>query len=172
MNEVILAAIFAGVGSIITIIGKVIVDIIRAKKEPDEADEALKNQLNDEKAKNDAAIEAFTDFGKQITASVEQIKTDVANIKEDVMSFKEEVTKKFDEVNAKMDSYRNETREINKSSLRHEITQIYFANYEAKTLDMRTKEDLSSLYEAYSSIGGNSFAHDLFVEMQSWEIKR
>lgn len=34
MNEVIIAAIAAGLGSVITIIGKVIVNIIRAKKEP------------------------------------------------------------------------------------------------------------------------------------------
>lgn len=35
MSEAIIAAIFTGVGAVITIIGKVIIDIIRAKKEPD-----------------------------------------------------------------------------------------------------------------------------------------
>jgi hypothetical protein len=35
INEVIIAAIAAGLGSVITIVGKVIVDIIKAKKEPD-----------------------------------------------------------------------------------------------------------------------------------------
>lgn len=163
MNEIILAAIFAGVGSVITIIGKVIVDIIKAKKEPDEMDMELKHELEQEKAKNDAAIEAFSKFGEDITKSVEQIK-------EEVTDLKEQMSTRFEEIDKKIDDYRNETREINKSSLRHEITQIYFANCDKKALDMRTKEDLASLYDAYASIGGNSFAHDLYEEMQKWDI--
>lgn len=163
MNEVILAAIFAGIGSVITIIGKVIVDIIKAKKEPDEMDMELKQELEMEKHKNDEAIATFTDFGKEVSQAVEQLK-------EEVSSMKEEMTSRIEDIERKMDDYRNETREINKSSLRHEITQIYFANCDKKAIDMRTKEDLASLYDAYASIGGNSFAHDLYEEMQKWEI--
>jgi hypothetical protein len=36
---------------------------------------------------------------------------------------------------------------------------------------MRTKDDLCSLYEAYTSIGGNSFAHELYEEMMGWDVK-
>lgn len=115
MNEVILAAIFAGIGSVITIIGKVIVDIIKAKKEPDEMDMELKQELETEKQKNNEAIAAFTDFGKEISQSVEQLK-------EEVSSMKDEMTSRIEDIERKMDDYRNETREINKSSLRHEIT--------------------------------------------------
>ena len=74
-------------------------------------------------------------------------------------------------MDTKIDSYRNETREINKSELRHLISEIYFENCDTKTLDMNTKNDLCSLYEAYASIGGNSFAHELYSEMMGWEVK-
>lgn len=150
MNEVIIAAIAAGLGSVITIVGKVIVDIIKAKKEPDQSDLELKDELEREKEKNEAAIEAFTNFGKEIKSSVEDLKNDLTQ---------------------KIEDYRKETREINKSAIRHSITEIYFEHCDSKTLDMRTKEDLCSLYNAYSSIGGNSFAHELYEEMMTWKVK-
>lgn len=71
----------------------------------------------------------------------------------------------------RIEAYRNETREINKSEIRHTISSIYFDNCEEKCLDMRTKEDLCSLYAAYESIGGNSFAHELYEEMMTWTVK-
>lgn len=81
------------------------------------------------------------------------------------------MTKNFADMDRKIEAYRDETREINKSELRHSITQIYFENVGEKKLDLRTKDDLCSLYEAYSSIGGNSFAHELYEEMMGWEVK-
>ena len=71
----------------------------------------------------------------------------------------------------RIEDYRKETREINKSAIRHSITEIYFKHCDSKTLDMRTKEDLCSLYNAYSNIRGNSFAHELYEEMMTWQIK-
>lgn len=70
-----------------------------------------------------------------------------------------------------IESYREETREINRSELRHSITEIYFEHCDEKMIDMNTKNDLCSLYEAYSKIGGNSFAHELYEEMMTWQVK-
>lgn len=157
MSEVLIAAIFAGLGGLVGAIGKVIVDVIRAKHEPDQADLELKDELQREKEKNDNAIASFTKFGEEIKASVEEMK--------------EEMTQKFKDMDEKITEYRQETRAINKSELRHSITQIYFENKDVKKLDMRTKEDLCSLFKAYSEIGGNSFAHELYEEMMTWDVK-
>ena len=157
MNELIIAAIAAGLGSVITIVGKVIVDITKAKKEPDQSDLELKDELEREKEKSEAAIEAFTNFGKEIKSSVEDLKNDL--------------TQRIEDVDKRIEDYRKETREINKSAIRHSITEIYFEHCDSKTLDMRTKEDLCSLYNAYSSVGGNSFAHELYEEMMTWQVK-
>lgn len=46
MSEALLAAIFAGIGTLVGVIGKVIVDIIKAKKEPDESDLRLKEEVD------------------------------------------------------------------------------------------------------------------------------
>ena len=157
MTGTLIAAIFGGLGTVIGVVGKVIVDVIHAKKEPDQTDLELKDELQREKEKNDNAIASFTEFGGGIKASVEEMR--------------EEMTQKFQEVNERITEYRQETRAINKSELRHSITQIYFENKDEKKLDMRTKEDLCSLFKAYSEIGGNSFAHELYEEMMTWDVK-
>lgn len=157
MSEVLIAAIFAGLGGLVGAVGKVIVDVIRAKHEPDQADLELKDELQREKEKSDTAIATFTDFGKDIKKCMEDMKT--------------EMNQKFEDMNEKITDYREETRNINKSELRHSITQIYYAHKDEKALDLRTKDDLCSLYEAYSSIGGNSFAHELYEEMMNWDVK-
>lgn len=108
MNEVIIAAIAAGLGAVITAVGKVVVDIIKAKKEPDEADEQLKQEMDEEKRKNDAAIETFTKFAEEIKNSVEELRS--------------ELTEKLEAMDKRIEEYRHETREINKSEVRHSIT--------------------------------------------------
>lgn len=164
MNPALIAAIAAGLGSVIGVIGKVIVDVIKANHEPDQADLELKDELAREKEKNDAAIEAFTDFGKEVKASIEDLKKDI-NQKFD------DVNQKIADQSARIEEYRSETREINKSELRHSITQIYFTHCKDKTLDLNTKNDLCSLFQAYETIGGNSFAHELYEEMMTWQVK-
>jgi len=108
VNEVIIAAIAAGLGAVITAVGKVVVDIIKAKKEPDEADEQLKQEMDEEKRKNDAAIEMFTKFAEDIKNSVEELRS--------------ELTEKLEAMDKRIEEYRHETREINKSEVRHSIT--------------------------------------------------
>lgn len=164
MNEAIIAALGAAAGGVLTILGKIIVDIIRAKKEPDQSDLELKDELAREKEKNDAAIKAFTDFGKEIKNTIEELRTEINQRFEDMDN-------RFKDMDAKIDDYRNETREINKSELRHLITEIYYDNCDTKTLSMNTKNDLCSLYESYQSIGGNSFVHELYDEMMDWDVE-
>lgn len=153
VNEVIIGAIAGALVLVIGKVGEIIVNIIKAKKEPDQTDLEMKDTLQREKEKNDAAIEAFTDFGKEIKEAVEGL------------------SQKIDNMDTRIEDYRYETREINKSALRHSITEIYYKHCDEKMLDMNTKNDLCSLYEAYTSIGGNSFVHELYEEMMAWQIK-
>ncbi len=153
VNEVIIGAIAGALVLVIGKVGEIIVNIIKAKKEPDQTDLEMKDTLQREKEKNDAAIEAFTDFGKEIKEAVEGL------------------SQKIDNMDTRIEDYRHETREINKSALRHSITEIYYKHCDEKMLDMNTKNDLCSLYEAYTSIGGNSFVHELYEEMMAWQIK-
>lgn len=153
VNEVIIGAIAGALVLVIGKVGEIIVNIIKAKKEPDQMDLEMKGTLQREKEKNDAAIEAFTNFEEEIKEAVEGL------------------SQKIDSIDTRIENYRHETREINRSALRHSITEIYYKHCDEKMLDMNTKNDLCSLYEAYNSIGGNSFAHELYEEMMTWQIK-
>lgn len=153
VNEVIIGAIAGALVLVIGKVGEIIVNIIKAKKEPDQTDLEMKDTLQREKEKNDAAIEAFTNFGKEIKEAVDGL------------------SQKIDNMDTRIEDYRHETREINKSALRHSITEIYYKHCDEKMMDMNTKNDLCSLYEAYTSIGGNSFVHELYEEMMEWQIK-
>lgn len=153
MNEVIIGAIAGALVLVIGKVGEIIVNIIKAKKEPDQTDLEMKDTLQREKEKNDAAIGAFTNFGEEIKEAVKGL------------------SQKIDNMDTQIKDYQHETREINKSALRHSITEIYYKHCDEKMLDMNTKNDLCSLYEAYTSIGGNSFAHELYEEMMTWQIK-
>lgn len=77
VNEVVIAAIAAAAGSIITVIGKVIVDIKKVDKEPDQADLELKNELARETEKNNKAIQEFTDVVKELKNSIQELKEEL-----------------------------------------------------------------------------------------------
>ena len=84
------------------------------------------------------------------------------------------VNKKVDEVKTilnemKNDSKRNE--EATKASLRHAITYIYEKYKVKKILPGNTKNDLCSLYEAYILLNGNSYIHEIYEEMMTWDTE-
>ncbi len=61
--------------------------------------------------------------------------------------------------------------EATKAMLRHEITEIYETYGKEKVLPLTTKQDLCSLYEVYCSLHGNSYVHQIYEEMLTWNVK-
>lgn len=60
-----------------------------------------------------------------------------------------------------------------KALLRDAIEQIYYKNYENKTLREYERKSLDSLFLAYyEGLHGNSFVCDIYKEMREWEIIR
>lgn len=55
-------------------------------------------------------------------------------------------------------------------TLRHSITSIYEKYKEKKHLPVNIKEDLCSLYEIYTKLGGNSYVHEIYETMCKWEV--
>lgn len=69
----------------------------------------------------------------------------------------------------KEDGKKNE--EATKASLRHAITYIYEKYKVKKILPGNTKNDLCSLYEAYRLLNGNSYIHEIYEEMMTWDTE-
>ena len=61
--------------------------------------------------------------------------------------------------------------EATRASLRHSITYIYEKYKDEKVLPGNTKNDLCSLYAAYTKLNGNSFIHEIYEEMMKWDTK-
>lgn len=155
MTEVVIAAIAAGLGSVITIVGKVIVDIIRAKKEP---------VPGEEKKKEDKGCPVTTPAMESKCLEITDSIQDLSN------ELNEKIAKVVDLV-TELRSRDEEAREINKIELRHSITGIYYNYCDKKVITHNVKEDICSLYSAYKKLGGNSYVHEIYEEMMSWEVK-
>lgn len=57
-----------------------------------------------------------------------------------------------------------------KCQLRSEMLRIYYHNMDDKKIRQYEFENFVHLYEAYKSLGGNSFIDKIYEEVQSWEI--
>lgn len=141
MNEVIIAAIAAGVGAVLTALGKLIVDVVKAKNEP--------------KIKE---LELGEKFDSQIQGLKTTLEGSFAEIKESV----DDLTNKFDD-------FRIEQKGYNIAMIRHDIVQVYEVYKEKKTIPMPVYQSVLDLYDKYAGLGGNSFVHQLVEEMKLWD---
>lgn len=54
--------------------------------------------------------------------------------------------------------------------LRSEMLRIYYHNRETGEIRQYEYENFVALFEAYKSLGGNSFIAKIYREVQSWKI--
>lgn len=155
MEPAAIAAIASGITALITAIGAAIVSVIKARKEPDQADLELKENLEKEKTKNDAAIETFTDFGKEIKTSIEILATKIGELELQARARFDQVDKQFSEMEG-----------TNDDILRNTLTHIYFKYKDEKKIPHYEKENVLHLAARYK---GNSYVHTIVDEMKSWE---
>ncbi len=57
-----------------------------------------------------------------------------------------------------------------KCLLRSEMLKTYYRNLEKRTIRQYELENFIKLYEAYKSMGGNSFIDEVNQEVRSWKI--
>ena len=57
-----------------------------------------------------------------------------------------------------------------KCQLRSEMLHIYYRNYIEGIIRQYEYENFVALYEAYKTLGGNSFIDKIYEEIKRWEI--
>ena len=62
------------------------------------------------------------------------------------------------------------TLEGERCLLRSEMLKIYYRSLESKTIKQYDFENYIKLYEAYKSLGGNSFIDEINEEIREWKI--
>lgn len=60
--------------------------------------------------------------------------------------------------------------EAQKCMLRQEILSAYYNGKDSHEIRQYERENLDKIYAAYTSMGGNSFASDIYSEMRTWEV--
>ena len=141
MNEVIIAAIAAGVGAILAAAGKMIVDIVKAKNEP--------------KIKE---LELGENFEKQIVELKNSLTQSVEELKESI-----------DNLGVKVNNFHQEQNQINIAQLRHSIVDVYEAYKDKGKIPLPVYQSTMDLYDKYYNLGGNSFVHDIIEEIRKWD---
>ena len=61
--------------------------------------------------------------------------------------------------------------ETDNCTLRYMMTNIYYKNYESRTIREFEYESFAHMYEHYKKLGGNSFIDRLWEEMRLWRIE-
>lgn len=151
MSEVVIAAIAAGVGVVLTSIGKLIVDTIKAKKEKTGDKELEYNHS-----------ENLVKLYQTQTNSLIDIQAKLSDVAEDLKDG-------ISELSNKVDTFHQEQQAYNIVVIRHDITQVYETYKEAKKLPEEVAASCFNLYDIYKEIGGNSYITEIVEEMKDWE---
>ena len=141
MNEVIIAAIAAGVGAVLAALGKMVVDIVKAKNEP--------------KMKE-------IELGEKFDTQLSSLKVSLVQNFEEVKEGVENLTENFN-------NFRIEQKTYNIAMIRHEIVNVYETYKSQKKIPLPVYQSILDLYDKYSNLGGNSFVHEIVEEIKEWD---
>lgn len=73
----------------------------------------------------------------------------------------------------KLDNINDNIKKLSNSEcdlLRREINIIYFRYLPYKKIPKEEKQQLISLFKDYQNLGGNSYVHDIYNTIMSWEV--
>lgn len=140
LTDGLIAAIGGGIGTILTAIGVLVVNIIKAKKEKT-GDKEL------EYSHTENLIKLITSQGQ-----------DMGEIKDSLIS-----------IRADLNQLSQKEEDFNKMYLRHSILRVYHSYYKEKKMPEAEWESVCGLYDAYKALNGNGFVSNKIAEMKKWD---
>lgn len=154
LTEAIIAAIAAGAGAIITGIGTITVQIIKAKKTKTEDKELEFNH---------------TENLVRLTTSMTDVNETINNLKNEIMPMLNGLSKDVDRIDKKLESFHTEWKDYNIVMLRHDITSVYQHYKDSAAIPQGIYQSTMELYDKYSKLGGNSYIKEIVEEMKEWK---
>ena len=143
ITEGLVAAVAGGIGAILTGLGALIVNVIKAKKTKTGDRELEYNHM-------------------------EKMVQLMSGVSKDFQSFKDEVRLSFDGLSTQLTNFRTEQKEYNITMIRHDIVQTYETYKSVKKMPEKVWVSTLNLYEIYRNLGGNSWITELVDEMRKW----
>lgn len=154
ISEGIIAAVCGGIGAILTALGILIVNVVKAKK-------GKTGDLEAQYSHTENLI-------KLIGGQKEQLGELNQSIKE-VKKVMSGVSKDLDRLDNKIEKFHSEQKNYNVVVIRHDIVQTYETYRSVKKMPEGVWASTLNLYEIYRDLGGNGWISELVDEMKKWE---
>lgn len=147
-------ALIAGISALIGAIGVALVNIIKAAYG--------RNQNKKDQQQHEENL-------IKLSSSITNVNQVISELRGEIMSVLNEMSKDLDRVDRKLEDFHSEWKDYNIVMLRHDITSVYEHYKDAAAMPKVIYESTMNLYDKYSSLGGNSYVHDIIEEMRQWE---
>ena len=105
----------------------------------------------------------------KLSNSMTNVNQAISELRNEIMPMLNGMSKDLDRVDRKLEDFRSEWKDYNIVILRHDITSVYEHYKDAAAIPKVIYESTMNLYDKYSSLGGNSYVHNIIEEMRQWE---
>ena len=104
----------------------------------------------------------------KLSSSMTNVNQAISELRGEIMPVLNGLSKDLDRVDRKLEDFHSEWKDYNIVMLRHDITSVYEHYKDAAAIPKVIYESTMNLYDKYSSLGGNSYVHEIVEEMKTW----
>lgn len=104
----------------------------------------------------------------KLSSSMTNVNQAISELRSEMSSLLNGMSKDMDRIDRKLEDFHSEWKDYNIAMLRHDITSIYEHYKSSAAIPKVIYESTMSLYDKYSSLGGNSYVHEIVEEMKTW----
>lgn len=105
----------------------------------------------------------------KLSSSMTNVNQAISELRAEIMPMLNGLSKDLDRVDKKLEDFHTEWKDYNIVMLRHDITSVYEYYKSSAAMPKVIYESTMNLYDKYSSLGGNSYVHEIVEEMKTWE---
>lgn len=104
----------------------------------------------------------------KLSSSMTNVNQAISELRAEIMPMLNGLSKDLDRVDRKLEDFHTEWKDYNIVMLRHDITSVYEHYKSSAAMPKVIYESTMNLYDKYSSLGGNSYVHEIVEEMKTW----
>lgn len=105
----------------------------------------------------------------KLSSSMTNVNQAISELRGEIMPMLNGLSKDLDRVDRKLEDFHTEWKDYNIVMLRHDITSVYEQYKSSAAMPKIIYESTMNLYDKYSSLGGNSYVHEIVEEMKTWQ---
>lgn len=105
----------------------------------------------------------------KLSSSMTNVNQAISELRAEIMPMLNGLSKDLDRVDRKLEDFHTEWKDYNIVMLRHDITSVYEQYKSSAAMPKVIYESTMNLYDKYSSLGGNSYVHEIVEEMKTWQ---